>query len=155
MIFSSFSKLNRHTKIAIFVAPILVIFGFAASDLWVENKAMEVRLFTMEPVNGKCDILAKDCLLQSGEFQISVYVENGITTINATFPLDTATLFFVDKEGQSTTYRMGMKDNPYYWYQKTPIEETAKEPGSEQQIRLVASIKGGQYISEFVSTTEG
>ncbi len=154
MIFSAFNKLNRHTKIAIFVAPILVILGFAASDLWVTNKAMEVRLFEMKPTNGKCDVLAKDCILQSGEFKISVYVEDGITTLNSTFPLDTATLFFVDKSGASETYRMGMKESPYYWYQKTDIENTAQAPGSQQKIRLLATIKGGQYISEFVSTTQ-
>lgn len=154
MIFSAFTKLNRHTKIAIFVAPILIILGFAASDLWVTNKAMEVRLFEMKPMNGNCDVLAKECILQSGEFKISVYVENGITTLNSTFPLDTATLFFVNESGASTSYRMGMKKSPYYWYQKTDIEETAKAPGSQQKIRLLATIKGGQYISEFVSTTQ-
>ncbi len=153
MLFSKYSKLSLHSKIAICVAPILVIFGFAASDLWVESKAQEVRFFTMEPENGKCDVLGKNCVLKSGEFQISVYEENGLTTLNTTFPLDTATLFFVDDDDSSTIFRMGMKESPYYWYQKTPISETAAATGSTQKIRLVATIKGGQYISEFVSTT--
>ncbi len=153
MLFSKFNKLNRHTKVAIIVAPILMILGFAASDLWVENKAMKVRFYTLEAVDGKCDVLAKDCVLQSGEFQVNVYVQDGITTLNTTFPLDTATLFLVDEQGESSIYRMGMKDSPYYWYQKTPLEETAKAVGSKQKMRLVATIKGGQYISEFVSET--
>ena len=45
MIFQFLNKLSRHTKIAIFVAPILVILGFAASDLWIENKASEAPFF--------------------------------------------------------------------------------------------------------------
>ncbi|CAI8209260.1 MAG: Uncharacterised protein [Glaciecola sp. HTCC2999] len=153
MILKSLSKLNRHTKIAIFVAPILVILGFAASDLWLENKAYEVRFFQMTPESGVCDILANQCVLVSGEFKISVYQENGLTTINSTFPLDTATLFLVDENDISSVFQMGMKDSPYYWYQTTPLEVLAKSPGSRQKLRLVATVKGGQYISEFYSVT--
>ena len=155
MIFKGFNKLNRHTKVAIFVAPILMILGFALSDIWVENKAMEARFFQMQPEGGACDILANKCILRSGEFQISVYYEDGLTVLNSTFPLDTATLFLVDNEDVATPHRMGMKDNPYYWYQTTPIHGLINAPGSKQKVRIVATIKGGQYIAEFYSVTEG
>ncbi len=153
MIFKFLNKLNRHTKIAIFVAPILVILGFAASDLWLENKASEARFFQMTPDSGMCDIMASKCVLVSGEFKISVYQENGLTTINSTFPLDTATLFLVDENDIPSVFQMGMKDSPYYWYQSTPLESLAKSPGSRQKVRLIATVKGGQYISEFYSVT--
>jgi hypothetical protein len=153
MIFKFLNKLNRHTKIAIFVAPILVILGFAASDLWLENKASEARIFQMTPDSGVCDIMASKCVLVSGEFKISVYQENGLTTINSTFPLDTATLFLVDENDIPSVFQMGMKDSPYYWYQSTPLESLAKSPGSRQKVRLIATVKGGQYISEFYSVT--
>jgi hypothetical protein len=153
MIFKFLNKLNRHTKIAIFVAPILVILGFAASDLWLENKASEARIFQMTPDSGVCDIMARKCVLVSGEFKISVYQENGLTTINSTFPLDTATLFLVDENDIPSVFQMGMKDSPYYWYQSTPLESLAKSPGSRQKVRLIATVKGGQYISEFYSVT--
>ena len=153
MIFKFLNKLNRHTKIAIFVAPILVILGFAASDLWLENKASEARFFLMTPDSGVCDIMASKGVLVSGEFKISVYQENGLTTINSTFPLDTATLFLVDENDIPSVFQMGMKDSPYYWYQSTPLESLAKSPGSRQKVRLIATVKGGQYISEFYSVT--
>ena len=153
MIFKFLNKLNRHTKIAIFVAPILVILGFAASDLWLENKASEARFFQMTPDSGVCDIMASKGVLVSGEFKISVYQENGLTTINSTFPLDTATLFLVDENDIPSVFQMGMKDSPYYWYQSTPLESLAKSPGSRQKVRLIATVKGGQYISEFYSVT--
>ena len=153
MIFKFLNKLNRHTKIAIFVAPILVILGFAASDLWLENKASEARFFEMTPESGVCDILASKCVLVSGEFKISIYEENGLTTINSTFPLDTATLFLVDENDIPSVFQMGMKDSPYYWYQRTPLAALAKSSGSRQKVRLIATVKGGQYISEFYSVT--
>jgi hypothetical protein len=152
MFLQSFNKLNRHTRIAIFVAPILMILGFGASDFWMSNKAMEARFFEMKPVSDTCDILRNECVLVSGEFKISVYQKDGITTLNSTFPLDTATLFLVDKNDNATAYRMGMKDSPYYWYKTTPINTLAQMPGDKQKIRFVATVKGGQYVAEFMST---
>jgi hypothetical protein len=155
MFIKSFSKLNRHTKIAIFVAPVLMILGFGASDLWMESKAMETRFFEMTPESQNCDILSGKCILVSGKFKISVYQQNGLTTLNSTFPLDTATLFLVDENDSATPYRLGMKESPYYWFQATPIEKLAKKPGTRQKIRFVATVKGGQYVAEFYSTTVG
>ena len=155
MFIKSFNKLNRHTKIAIFIAPILMILGFAASDLWISNKAEEARFFEMKAESQNCDIVNDKCILSSGEFKISVYEQEGLTTLNSTFPLDTATLFLVDENEQATAYRMGMKDSPYYWYQVTPIASQAQFPGSQQKVRFIATVKGGQYIAEFYSTTSG
>jgi hypothetical protein len=151
----AFSKLDKHTKVALFVAPILLILGFAAADMWAENDAQKIRFYEMTPVNGRCDILAKDCILQVEELKISIYIENGITTANATFPLDTMTMFVVNENGESDVFRMGMKDSPYYWYQKTELANQLAGSGSQQTVRFVATIDGGQYIAEFTSTTAG
>lgn len=155
MFMQSFNKLNRHTKIAIFVAPILMILGFAASDLWMSNKAMQTRFYEMKAENENCDIVSDKCILTSGEFKISVYQQEGVTTLNSTFPLDTATLFLVDENDQATAFRMGMKDTPYYWYQVTPLALQSQYPGSQQKVRFIATVKGGQYIAEFYSTASG
>jgi hypothetical protein len=153
--FTAFNKLSRHTKVAVFVAPILLILGWAASDIYLESQAMKTRFFEMEPEAGFCDVMAKNCILRSGDFKMSLYIEDGKTTLNSTFPLDTATLFLVDEQDQPTVFRMGMKDSPYYWYQVTPLLDLIQTSGSKQKIRLVATVKGGQYIAEFYSRTVG
>ena len=147
--------MNRHTKIAILVAPILAIFGYALSDMYMESKAMEKRLFVLEPEAGFCDVIGKNCILRSGDFKVSLYQEDGLTTLNSTFPLDTATLFLVDDTGGVSPYQMGMKESPYYWFQKTAIEKVHANAGSKQLIRLILTIKGGQYVGEFLSTNVG
>lgn len=114
---------------------------------------MEDKYYNMQPVDGLCDIAAKQCVLSTGEFQISLYQENGLTTANSTFPLDTMTLFLVNENGEPTVYPMGMKDSPYYWYQKTPLEDALQSPGASQTVRFVAKVKGGNYIAEVISTT--
>lgn len=147
-------KLTGHTKLALFIAPLLLLVGWVGGEIWAESQAMKKRVYTLEPEAGFCDVLAKKCILQSGDFQLSLYVENGNTTLNSTFPLDTATLFMVDDDNV-TAYQMGMKDSPYYWYQQTDFVEKNSAQGSKQKLRIIASVKGGQYIAEFTSKTIG
>lgn len=147
-------KLNRHTKVAMFVAPLLLLFGWVGGEIWVESQAMKEKFYTLKPEAGFCDVMAKKCILHSGDFKVSLYEEDGKTTLNSTFPLDTATLFLVDGE-DVTAYRMGMIDSPYYWYQVTDFANKNSQPGSKQVLRLIATVKGGQYIAEFTSQTIG
>jgi len=144
--------MNKHTKIAIVVAPILTILGFALADLWEERKASEERIFQLSPF-GHCDVLNGKCILKKGEFEVNVFEKNGMTSVNSTFPLDRATLFLVDENNVPTTYRLGMIESPYYWHSETNLRELAPNKGDSYKLRLVAEIKGGSYISEFYTQT--
>jgi hypothetical protein len=144
--------MNRHTKLALMVAPFLILGGFIASDFYMEHEADKLKIITLAPVGG-CDVLNKKCILKSNEFEVSVYDENGITTVNSTFPLDTATFFTVDENDVPTVYPLGMKDSPYYWKNHTDLRNLVSNKGDKYKLRLVASIKGGQYIAEFHTQT--
>ena len=144
--------MNKHTKLALYVAPILIILGYAGSDFYIEKEASKLTLYQLT-VDGPCDILSQTCVLKSGEFKINVFDKEGITTINSTFPLDSSTLFLVDEQNNSTAYPLGMKDSPYYWSNHTPLRANINAIGSSQKLRLIANIKGGKYIGEFVSKT--
>lgn len=144
--------MNKHTKIAIFVAPILILGGYILSDMYIENKADENRIFELVPY-GHCDVLNQKCILKSGEFEVNVFDKDGVTRINTTFPLDTATLFLVDEKNNPTTYQLGMIDSPYYWQRETSLRSLIPEKGQRYKLRLIANIKGGQYISEFYTQT--
>lgn len=146
--------MNKHTKLAFAIAPLLAIGGYVASDVWVENEAMEARVFNMAPEQS-CDVLASKCVLLANDFKINVFDDDGKTTINSTFPLDTATLFLVDNNDQATPYQLQMSDSPYYWFRKTPLREKISHKGDTYKLRIIATIKGGQYISEFYTQTGG
>jgi hypothetical protein len=140
--------MNKHTKIAILVAPILTILGFALADFWEESKAEKVRAFELVPF-GHCDVSHQKCILKSGEFEVNVMDEKGITTVNSTFPIDKVTLFLVDKESNVTAFPLGMKDSPYYWKRETPLGSFVANKGDSYKLRLIVEIKGGKYFSEF------
>jgi len=144
--------MNKHTKTAILVAPILAILGFALADLWEEHNAQEVRAFELVPF-GHCDVSNQKCILKSGEFEVNVMDEHGITTVNSTYPIDTATLFLVDKDNQATPFQLGMKDSPYYWKRETPLGGLIANKGDNYKLRLILEIKGGKYFTEFYTQT--
>ena len=144
--------MNRHTKVALMVAPFLILGGYIASDFYLENKADQERVFNMVPF-GHCDVINKKCILKSGEFEVNIYDEAGMTTLNSTFPLDSATFFVVDKDNKASAYPLGMIDSPYYWMSPTPLRNTISRKGDKQKLRVIANIKGGQYIAEFYTQT--
>lgn len=144
--------MNRHTKIALWVAPVLILGGYILSDMYIENKAQDKRVFQLVPY-GHCDVKNQKCILKSGEFEVNVFDENGITTVNSTYPLDSSTIFLVDEHNQASAYPLGMKDSPYYWKRETPLGELIAGKGDKHKLRLIAKIKGGQYIAEFYTQT--
>lgn len=144
--------MNRHTKLALLVAPFLLIGGYIASDFYLEYQAKEDRVFQLLPF-GHCDIINQKCILKSGEFEINVYDEAGITTINSTFPLDHATLFLVANKNNVQAYPLGMTDSPYYWQTQTPLRRLISNKRDKYKLRLITQIKGGKYISEFYTQT--
>jgi len=141
--------MNKHTKIAILVAPLLMVLGYIASDLFIENQAEESKLIVLE-AKDKCQVLQGSCILSSNEFQINVFDKQGMTTVNSTFPLDKAVLFLVDENDIATAFPLSSVSSQYYWHSATPLRDYATH-SSQYKLRLIASIKGGEYISEFTT----
>ncbi|WP_341206548.1 hypothetical protein [uncultured Psychrosphaera sp.] len=144
--------MNKHTKVALFVAPVLIVLGYILSDIYVETKAYEDKVVQLLPIDN-CDIINKSCVLEADDLQVSIYDENGTTYINSTFQLTKATLFLVDENGMATGVKLQMHDNPFYWKHETQLRQFIANKGQQYKLRLIAEIKGGKYISEFYSKT--
>lgn len=145
--------MNKHTKTAFMVAPILAVLGFIGADFYEEDQAEEEKIIQLIPVED-CDVINNECILKAGDFEVNVFDKNNLTTVNSTFPLDTATLFLVDSNNKATAYPLGMIQSPYYWHTETNLRALIGEPGQAYKLRLVMNIKGGKYISEFYTKTK-
>ena len=145
--------MNKHTKTAFLVAPILVVIGFIAADYYAENQAAEEKVIELVP-SEDCDVINENCILKAGDFEVNVFDKNNLTTVNSTYPLDSATLFLVDKDNNATAYPLGMIQSPYYWHTETNLRELIGYSGQGYKLRLVMNIKGGSYISEFYTKTK-
>ncbi|MEP0354462.1 MAG: hypothetical protein ABJH06_13715 [Paraglaciecola sp.] len=145
--------MNKHTKIAFMVAPILAVIGYIAADYYVENQAENEKVVQLIPTDN-CDVISQTCILKSGDFEVNVFDKDNLTSINSTFPLDSATLFLVDSNNEPTAYPLGMIQSPYYWHTETDLRELVGNSGQSYKLRLVLNIKGGSYIAEFYTTTQ-
>ncbi len=132
--------MNKHTKLAILVAPILAIIGYIASDYYMEYKAKQPKIFQLT-LQESCLIANKQCVLSSGDFKVNIYSEGNNTILNSTYPLDSATLLLVDKNNQTIIYDMQRKENSYYWQAKVVLKP-------QQTLRLITTIKGAKYLAE-------
>lgn len=145
--------MNKHRRTAFLVAPILAVLGYIAADYYAESQAAEDKLIQLVPFED-CDIINQQCILKAGEFEVNVFDKNNLTTVNATFPLDNATLFLVDKNNTATPYALGMIQSPYYWHAETNLRELIGNSGQSYKLRIILNIKGGRYISEFYTKTK-
>jgi len=144
--------MNKHTKIALFVAPVLIVLGYILSDIYLEDKAYDDKVVLLSPI-GNCDIMNKSCVLEADDLQVSIYDENGTTFINSTFQLTKATLFLVDDSDIVTAVELEMHNNAFYWKKQTQLSQLVSSIGDKYKLRLIAEIKGGKYISEFYTQT--
>ncbi|GAB2999117.1 hypothetical protein [Psychrosphaera aestuarii] len=142
--------MNKHTKMALYVAPFLILGGYILSDMWVESQAAKDKVVIMQQ-QGICDVLEQICVLEAGDLQLNIYDKNGETYVNSTFALDAATLFIVNDNGDAVEYSLAQEDNAFYWKLPTPIRAQLTNPGDSRTMRVIAQIKGGKYISEFVT----
>lgn len=145
--------MNKHTRTAYMVAPILAVLGYIAADYYEENQAQQTKIVQLMPAEN-CDVINNQCILESGDFKVDVFDKDNLTTVNSTFPLDNATIFLVDENDKPTAYPLGMIQSPYYWHAETNLKELVGDSGSRYKLRLVANIKGGSYISEFYTQTK-
>lgn len=135
------------------VAPILAVIGYIAADYYEEDQADQDKVVQLVPFE-ECDVINQQCILKAGDFEVNVFDKDSLTTVNSTFPLDSATLFLVDTNNKPTAYPLGMIQSPYYWHTETNLRELIGQSGQRYKLRLVANIKGGSYISEFYTTTK-
>lgn len=145
--------MNKHTKLAIFVAPVLLVGGYIASDAYMEYKANQPKIFQLH-TSGNCDLLGRGCMQQSGDMQVLITDENGLTRINTSYPVDSVAISLVLPNGDETIYGL-VKENesPQYWNRNTDIRRTLSENDAAhtQKMRILVKMKGNMYLNEFTN----
>lgn len=140
--------MTKHLKLAFIVAPFLAILGFVAVDVWKSSITEQTKVVALN-TQGACDIIGQGCLLQSGDLQLNITDNAGITQLNSTYPLDRVTLFLVDDNQLMIPYPLTMHKNRYYWQTATPLTTLLTHNTNYYTLRLIVDIGHNQYISEF------
>ena len=140
--------MNKDMKLAIILSPFLLIGGYVVSDQYVESKANETKIFALTDA-GKCAMFSVDCIKESGDMQINITDENGITRANTSFPVDTVAISLVYNDGKEVIYGLEKAANPQYWERETDIRNALTQFKTAKTLRLVVTRKGSTYFSEF------
>jgi len=144
--------MNKDKKLAIFLAPFLLVGGYIATDQYIENKQNEPKMFQLSP-SGECVIFSGDCILESGDMQINITDEAGTTKINTSYPVDTVVISLLQKDAKEIVYKLEKTIDFKYWERKTDIR-SATENNMTHKLRVLIKNKGSTYLSEFDPSTK-
>ncbi len=142
--------MNRHTKIAIFIAPFLVVGGYIAADYYAQEQAQKRNLFQLT-LDGRCNLLKNPCRLKNDQLTLTLFNENNHTIIESNHPLEEVLLSSVDKNNQETRYQLTADNNKQLWQSNTRISSLLKQ-SPKLKIRIISMVNKGYYFSEFYSS---
>ncbi|NNE64168.1 MAG: hypothetical protein HKN34_08795 [Gammaproteobacteria bacterium] len=140
--------MSRDKKLAIILAPFLLVAGYVLSDLYIEGKANAPRFFEFTP-DGNCALFITGCILRSGDMEIDLTDENGITRANTSFPVDTVAISLVYDSGKEIIYELKKAANPQYWERATDLRKAMIEDKTAKILRVAVKRKGSTYLSQF------
>ena len=140
--------MNRDQKIALMAAPFLLVGGWVATDLFLESRDEPSALYALEAA-GECRLFDGDCLLRSGDMQVNIVDDAGVTRVNSSYPADRVALSLVYRDGREVVYVLDAQANPQFWQRQTAIREALADSNSADRLRIVVQVGGGHYLGEF------
>jgi len=139
--------MNKQVKLALFIAPFLIVGGYIASDQYVSYQANKGQLFKLSLQN-ECHPFGDDCILKSGDMLVNITDEKGTTKINTSFPADKVSLSLVSIDDKETIYEFSKTGNFQYWQRDTTIRDAHLTQQTLKSLRVMVKIKGNLYLSE-------
>lgn len=148
--------MTRDKKIALFIAPFLIIGGYIAADYYAIYKLTEQqqqKKFFQLSLQGECDVSKNKCLLSNDKLQLVLSDVEGLTSIKSSQALNSVSFSYLDAVKNEHTYQFNQGINKQHWEQLTPLSKLSRE-NSSITLRLIVTIKTAYYFSEF-STHRG
>ena len=140
--------MSRDKKLAIILAPFLLVAGYVLSDIYVESKANDPRFFELTR-DDNCALFTNGCILESGDMKIKITDDGGFTRANTSYPVDTVAISLLYDSGKEVIYELEQAANPQYWERATDIRKAMVEDKTAKVLRVEVKRKGSAYLSQF------
>ena len=145
--------MTRDKKIALFIAPFLIIGGYIAADYYAIYKLTEQqqqkKLFQLS-LQGKCDVSKNNCLFSNDKLQLALSDTEGLTSIKSSQALDSVSFSYLDAAKNEHSYQFNQGIDKQHWGKLTPLSKLSRENLSVT-LRLIVTINTTYYFSEFVT----
>ena len=142
--------MNGQSKMAIFIAPFLVVGGYIAADYYAQEQAKSKNLFELS-LEGHCNLAKNPCILKNKQLTLMLSNKNDITIIESNHPLEEVMLSVVDKDNKENRYQMKSDQNRQFWQAETQLSSLLQQ-SSKLKMRLISIVNKGYYFSEFYSS---
>ena len=143
--------MNKHTKVALVVAPFLLIGGYGLMDLYLKETE-EPRFMELQVDGADCNITANRCFLRSGNFELSIYNEDSDTVVNTNLAMYRVSLFTVDGEGSASEFQMAMTvSDPFYWRSQMGLRDIIAANPNGIKMRIITQVENTSYAAEFIA----
>ena len=141
--------MNKHTKMAILIAPFLIVGGYIAADYYAQEQDKSKNIFQLS-LQGQCDLTRNPCILSNAQLALTLSDRDGVTKIDSNHPLEEVILSFVNVYDKEIRYKMKSDESQQYWQAKTEASSLLIQ-SSELKMRLISIVNNGYYFSEFYS----
>jgi len=144
--------MNKHTRLAIIIAPFLAIGGYIAAGYYADAKMK--KLFGKERYlklvsQGKCDIKAGDCKLGNGEFLLNLAENKQGIRLATTHPVSNVVISLLRKNKPEKLYKLTQDNNARNW--RLQLDPTQLE--NIDKLRLMIMINKVSYLGEVNNIT--
>jgi len=139
-------------KLAIVIAPFLLVGGYIAADYYSELQSEKKNLFKLV-VQGSCNIIANQCSLKHDRLVLKLSDQQGSTRITSNHPLDSAGMSIVDNNNKELQYPLSSDNERLIWQASTQLASLS-EKTPQQKIRIIVTLNKGYYFSE-LTTSQG
>ena len=142
--------MNRHSKLAIMIAPFLAIGGYIASDFYVKHEQDSTEQYLKVSQEGPCDLVNTTCQFEADRLSMTLRHSEGQTILESTFPLSRAVVSWVDSNGEETRRQLQPDEAQRVWSSESNFAESQATQG-ELTVRLAAVITNLHYLHEFTT----
>ena len=140
--------MNKHTRLAVILAPFLAIGGYIASGYFLDDTVHAPRLLTLNQ-EAPCNMLSTPCVLNATGLTFQLSHENGETIVTSSVGMANIAIAFVGSDGKEAAYPLSPSDRQKKWKAATTYEQMRATFGADTSVRLAAKIENLTYIHEF------
>ncbi len=139
--------MNKHTKLAIVIAPFLAIGSYIATGYYADAKMQKAfgkeRYLKLLP-QGKCQIRAGNCKMKNGDFRLNLEQTPQGIHLATTHPISNAVISLVTDINQEKLYKLKQDKNALNWQ----MDVDATQLQNAHNLRLLLMINKVSYLGE-------
>lgn len=137
--------MNKHTKVALIIAPFLAIGGYIAAGYYADKQINKERFLPLS-TQDECQIKQQSCLLSNGQLQVRLSQTTTGIQLATTHPIDHVVISLVSANNQEKLYPLKQaNDNDRLNWQLNADQFAHKQA---EKFRLLLTISKSSYFAE-------